>query len=290
MKSRIFVILALTIACLTACDFKKDSSDAVNTMSSVKEDSLQQVIDQLRNNSDDMSMMKLKVLNILRQINEAEGRITTIAPENPDSEEIHENLVFIEQKMNEYKKALEDMQQLLRNTKTKSAEEREAMKEEIELLEEQLNAKDMEIATLRKQIEEKDSLLFGQSETIRKQKEAIDGLNQENAEKEKALIKQEDELNTAWYVFGTKKELQEQNILKKGKVLHSDELNKEYFTSIDIRVKKHFPLHTKKAKLLTPHPTDSYSLTKDNKGEYTLEISDVKAFWSLSKYLVISVK
>ena len=34
----------------------------------------------------------------------------------------------------------------------------------------------------------------------------------------------------------------------------------------------------------------NYELVKDDNGEYTLQISDSKAFWSASKYLVVSVK
>lgn len=290
MKHYLFAIALAFAFVTTSCDNKQGTQDAATIQSSIKEDSLQRVIDQLQNRNDDLSVMKLNVLNILRQINEAEGRITTIAQEDPESQEITENLVFIEQKLKEYKKSVADMKQLLRNTKVASEKEKEAFSEEIKSLEEQLNAKNVEIAELRRQIEEKDSLLFRQKEFIDEQGQTIDRLNKENAEKEQTLIQQETELNTAWFAFGTKKELEKQNILKDGKVLRADDVNKEYFTSIDIRVRKNFPLQSKKVKVLTSHPAGSYELVKDDNGEYTLQISDSKAFWSASKYLVVSVK
>ena len=290
MKHYLFAIALAFAFVTTSCDNKQGAQDAATIQSSIKEDSLQRVIDQLQNRNDDLSVMKLNVLNILRQINEAEGRITTIAQEDPESQEITENLVFIEQKLKEYKKSVADMKQLLRNTKVASEKEKEAFSEEIKSLEEQLNAKNVEIAELRRQIEEKDSLLFRQKEFIDEQGQTIDRLNKENAEKEQTLIQQETELNTAWFAFGTKKELEKQNILKDGKVLRADDVNKEYFTSIDIRVRKNFPLQSKKVKVLTSHPAGSYELVKDDNGEYTLQISDSKAFWSASKYLVVSVK
>ena len=290
MKHYLFAIALAFAFVTTSCDNKQGAQDAAMIQSSIKEDSLQRVIDQLQNRNDDLSVMKLNVLNILRQINEAEGRITTIAQEDPESQEITENLVFIEQKLKEYKKAVADMKQLLRNTKVASEKEKEALSEEIKSLEDQLNAKNVEIAELRRQIEEKDSLLFRQKEFIDEQGQTIDRLNKENAEKEQTLIQQETELNTAWFAFGTKKELEKQNILKDGKVLRADDVNKEYFTSIDIRVRKNFPLQSKKVKVLTSHPAGSYELVKDDNGEYTLQISDSKAFWSASKYLVVSVK
>ena len=41
---------------------------------------------------------------------------------------------------------------------------------------------------------------------------------------------------------------------------------------------------------MTSHPADSYSLDKDSNGQYVLRITNPDRFWSLSKYLVITVK
>lgn len=41
---------------------------------------------------------------------------------------------------------------------------------------------------------------------------------------------------------------------------------------------------------MTSHPASSYSLDKDAQGQYTLRITNPQAFWSVSKYLVITVK
>ena len=97
------------------------------------------------------------------------------------------------------------------------------------------------------------------------------------------------QLNTAWYVFGTKKELKEQRIMVDGKVLQSS-FNKNYFTKIDIRVDKEIKLYSKSAKLLTTHPSSSYTLTPDANKQYVLRITNPQIFWSTSKYLVVLVK
>ena len=105
-----------------------------------------------------------------------------------------------------------------------------------------------------------------------------------------------DDLNSAWFVFGTKKELYDQKILsgsglfKKGSVLKDGDINKDYFTQIDIRTTKEIKLYSKDADVLTTHPTGSYALEKDDKGLLTLRITNPKEFWSVSKYLVIQVK
>ena len=96
-------------------------------------------------------------------------------------------------------------------------------------------------------------------------------------------------MNTAWYVFGTKKELKDQRIVEGGKVLQAN-FNKSYFTKIDIRVDKVVNLYSKSAKILTTHPSSSYTLTRDANKQYTLRITNPELFWSTSKYLVVVVK
>jgi len=108
-------------------------------------------------------------------------------------------------------------------------------------------------------------------------------------EYEKRLNKQDKELNSAWFVFGTRRELIEQNILNRGEVLQSY-FNKDYFTKVDIRIDKEIKLYSKEARILTNHPADSYTLTQNTKKQYVLHITDPQRFWSTSKYLVIEVK
>ena len=91
-------------------------------------------------------------------------------------------------------------------------------------------------------------------------------------------------------MFGTKKELSEQRILEKGEVLKTNDFNKDYFTRIDLRVTKTIKLYSKSAKLMTNHPAGSYTLEKDAQGQYVLRITNPTSFWSVSKYLVITVK
>ena len=121
-------------------------------------------------------------------------------------------------------------------------------------------------------------------------------LTAENEAKAKTVAEQDKALNTAWFVFGTKKELKDQKILtntglfKKGQVLKDSDINKDYFTQVDIRTTKEIKLYSKDADILTTHPAGSYALEKDDKGQLTLKITNPKDFWGVSKYLVIQVK
>ena len=182
------------------------------------------------------------------------------------------------------------MKQQLRNANQISKNAKRTYQADIEEFTKTLKEKDSEIAQLREQLAEKDIQLNEQSEQLAQQSEQMNNLTADNAAKEQAIIDQDLKLHTAWYVFGTKKELEEENILVKGEVMQSKEVNKNYFTKIDIRVTRTIKLYSKKAKLLTTHPAESYSLDKDAQGQYTLRITQPEKFWSVNRYLVISVK
>ena len=117
----------------------------------------------------------------------------------------------------------------------------------------------------------------------------VSTLKEESSKKTETINDQDAQLNTAWFVFGTKKELKEQRILDGSKVLQAN-FNKSYFTKIDIRVQKEIKLYSKSAKILTMHPSSSYTLQQDANKQYVLRISNPQLFWSTSKYLVIQVK
>jgi hypothetical protein len=117
------------------------------------------------------------------------------------------------------------------------------------------------------------------------------------SEKNQTIETKTTELNTAFYAFGTKKELSEKNVIEKeGGVLGmgttlkmKKDFNRDYFMKIDIREFKQLPLNTKKARLVTYHPDGSYHFN----GEKTVEslvIDNPADFWKASKYLLIVVE
>lgn len=117
------------------------------------------------------------------------------------------------------------------------------------------------------------------------------------SKKEETIEQQEDLLNTAYYAYGTKKELKKNNITTNDggfigigttKKLKED-FNKDYFTRIDIKETTEITLGVKKAKIITTHPSGSYELIGEDNIE-KIKITNPKEFWSVSKYLVIQTK
>ena len=101
------------------------------------------------------------------------------------------------------------------------------------------------------------------------------------------------ELNTCFYVVGSKKELKDNKIIESGflrktKIMESD-YEKSYFTKADKRSLSVVPLHSKKAKVLSKHPAESYTIETDAHGMKTLKIVNGTRFWEMSNFLIVQI-
>lgn len=290
MRNLVLWSVALAAAVTFGSCQSKREKEIVHDNSQATIDSLQRVIAQSNSESEDMARTIQSIRDGFRQINDAEGRITKEEGEGSDQQVIIENMAFIQQTLKLNKQRIADLQQQLRNAGQTNKESKQAYEAMVEEFNRQLENKGREIEELRQQLAEKDIQIAEQGEEISNLNTNVQNLTNSNAEKERAINEQDQKIHTAWYVFGTKKELKEQHILNKRDVMQSANVNRDYFTKIDIRVTKVIKLYSKSAQLKTSHPAGSYSLERDSQGLYTLRITDPTAFWSVSKYLVILVK
>ena len=282
---RKFLFFALALLALASCKDKTNTRETADLNQRI--DSLNRVNVQKDNEINDM----LETLNTIedgfRAINEAQGRVTVERRgEGADAaQRIRENMQFINETMTQNKDLINKLRLRLRDSNTAS----EQLRKTLENLTAQLEAKESELAVLRQELEAKDIHIAELDEQVSQLNEDVTSLKDDKARKEETISQQDKELNTAWYVFGTKRELKEQNILKSGEVLQGN-FNKNYFTKIDIRVDKEIKLMSRDAKLLTNHPAGSYTLDRDANKQYVLRITNPQQFWSTSKYLVVQVK
>ncbi|MBR4188123.1 MAG: hypothetical protein IKQ85_06620 [Bacteroidaceae bacterium] len=280
--------ILLFVACilgLSACNLTGEKQDAMQQ----ERDSLQRIINEKDMELDDILGTFNEVQEGIRKINEAEGRVT-IAEGSPESastkEIIRENLEFIQNAMQHNRELIAQLQEKLKNSSIKATK----MQKTIESLQAQIETQAARIQELEASLAEKDALIEVQGNAIAGLSNDVASLTEENRSKTEKVQQQDKELNTAWFVFGTKDELKEQKILTKGDVLKSGDFNKDYFTKIDIRYDKDLKFYSKSAQLLSTHPAGSYQLAKDKQGQYELHITDPQKFWSVSKYLVVQVK
>ena len=276
-------LASLCLAALVGCQDNKSKVDGAVT---AERDSLNKVIAQKDNEINDIMSTFNQIEEGLREIGQAEGRISVARDGEGASrtQRIAENMQFIQQTMQQNRELIDKLRMQLRESSING----EQLKKTIESLALQLEEKDKELQQLRAELDAKDIHIMDLDEKIANLNTNVSNLSSESAKKTETINAQDKQLHSAWFVFGTKKELKQQQILKDGKVLQGN-FNKEYFTKVDIRVDKEIKLYSRSAKMLTSHPSSSYTLQCDANKQYVLRITDPQLFWSTSKYLVILV-
>ena len=285
MKLHNFIIICACALVACTCHQGKATDEAARQ----ERDSLQRVIDGKDAELDDIMGTFNEIQEGIRRITEAEGRVTVAdaTRENASSREvIRENLSYIEQAMKQNRDMVAQLKEKLRTSNIKG----EKLQKTINNLQSQIEQQAQRIQELEASLAEKDEELVRKGQEISELNDNVSSLEEENQAKAQTVAAQEKELNEAWFVFGTRSELKEQKIISSGDVLRDGKFNRDYFTKIDIRTDREVKLYSKSAKLLTTHPSGSYTLSKDAQGQYELHITDPKRFWSVSRYLVVQVK
>ena len=278
------LIACFSLIAFTSCKKEQKAPQLENAQ---QNDSLQKIIAERDNEINDMMETFNQIEEGFRQINEAENRVNIMKDGEGTNKkrQLMENIRFIANTMKENRELIAKLRQQLRESSVKG----DQFKKTIENLVRELDSKDQQLQQLRAELDAKDIHINELDATINTLNTNVSNLQEESSKKTETINAQDKQLNTAWYVFGTKKELKEQHIIEGDKVLESN-FNKSYFTKIDIRVDKEIKLYSKSAKILTIHPSGSYTLERNANKQYVLRITDPKAFWSVSRYLVITVK
>lgn len=279
---KLLVMVCCALMALASCTDKKAQERAT-----AQTDSLNQVVAQREAEINDMLGTLNEIQEGFNAINEAEGlvNIAKTGEGTNRSKQLKENVALIAKRMEENRALIEKLKKQVANGNVKM----DQLEKTIENMTKQLEAKEAELNRLRQELDAKDIHIAELDETVNNLNTNVTNLTAESEQKSQVISHQDKQLNTAWYVFGTRKELKEQNIIDGGKVLSSN-FNKNYFTKIDIRKDKEIKLYSKSAKLLTAHPASSFTLTRDANKQYVLRITNPQIFWSTSKYLVIQVR
>ena len=281
---KLFLVACVAAFCLTGCNNGKNDSAAQNT---AQADSLNGIIAQKDSEINDLLGTLNEIEEGFQQISEAEHRVS-LAKDGEGvnkKQKLKEDIQFIADRMKQNRELIAKLQKQRANGTLKGAQ----LQKTIEGLQKQLEEKDAQLQTLREELDKKDIHIAALDETVNNLNTKTNRLTAESNQKTETINAQDKQIHTAWYVFGTKKELKEQSIIQDGKVMTGN-FNKNYFTKVDIRNLSEIKLYSKSAKLLTIHPSSSYSLVRDANKQYTLHITNSQLFWSTSKYLVVLVK
>lgn len=291
MKHLIFIAAILLMA--TSCD-ELHLSDEDLTKANHQRDSLYQ-ISQAREESIEAFLTSFneieKNLNDITEkqhaiyfTTETKGREFKV----DQKDRINAEIAAINELMKQNSATIEDLKMKLKNSRGKYATLEKSMatlneqlaqkNTELEQLNAKLNSLNIQVAQLQTTIDTLNSRSFAQNQSINANIEA---------------------LHTAYYVVGEAKDLQESKLInKQGGLLGigrtaklNDNIDNTKFTTIDYTKTTSIPVNSNGIKIITTHPSDSYTLDKDVGDEKLIKnivITNPEKFWSVSKYLVVA--
>jgi flagellar biosynthesis chaperone FliJ len=202
-------------------------------------------------------------------------------------QQILEDIRYINTLLDQNKKKIAGLSAQLKN----SGIEIKSLQDKIAGLEVSMMQHDDDIAKLKTALVDKD-FEVGQLNT------RMTELQMTIAQQDEKITDQTDEMNKAFLIYGTFKELKEKGLIsKEGGFLglgRKEALLEDFadssFTQINVTQTKTIPVNSKDAKLITEHPTSSYELIRENdKTIAYIEIKDPAEFWKISKYAVVEI-
>lgn len=291
MKKVLTLALAAT-ALLTSCDGGK-LRDAESQNQQLRGDLQETLATQ-----DSLLVLVNDISEGMNQIKDLERIIATPGAlgESPSQkEQIKNDMIAIRQALQERRQRLEELEKKLAS----SGNENGTLKRTVSNLRAQIADQQTEITTLTNQLASANIRIEELSTEVATLNTNVDSLStkvvdvttQKDAAEEAALAAT-NELNTVYVAIGSNKELKEKKILESGflrktKVMKG-EFDMSYFTASDKRTLTQIPTHSKKAKVLTSQPADSYQIV-DRGGQKVVMITNPAKFWQLSNYLVVEV-
>lgn len=293
MRIRLSVFALSLAALLASCNVER--SEKYQTLLAER-DSLYTEVVAAKGGFDQALTTINEIENALESVRAAEG-IIMMENEEGDTNKAVSEINAIQQTLQENRNKIADLEQQLASQGAKS----KALNQTVSRLKKQLEEKDAYINSLKtelqqsqRQIAELNTQVSDLNENIESLNENIDVLSVQNAAQQATIANQDAELNTVWVCIATQQVLKEKGIIKSGLFqpaeISKQGLDRSQFMQADKRELTVVPLNTKKASLVSTHPEGSYEIADNEDGSKVLTIKDKEAFWSISKYLVVSIK
>ena len=267
MKIKNFAIMAaVALTTLASCGNKEGNNAGAPTTA----DSLHVALA----NQDSLLVILNDITEGMNQIKQMENILATggLGAETPSKrQEIRNDMEQIQQ-------ALE--QKAINNLKAQIANQQET------------------IDGLRNQLADANVKIEGLNRTVTDLGQKTDSLktvaveeNTARQEAERRAAELNNEMNICYYAIGTGKELKAHNLMQSGflrktKVMPSN-FDQSYFTTGDKRSLRTINLGSKKAKVMTNQPEDSYEIVEAANGMKVLKITNPTRFWNQSNFLIV---
>jgi uncharacterized protein YoxC len=281
-KYLILLLIPVLFACGRAAkkeaETMKAKNDSLMAQTMQKDEAINEFIATVNDIQGSLDTIKMKE-NIINLSTNKSGELKLSA-----KDQIKTDITSIYMLMEKNKKELSDLTKKLKSSNMKVTE----LQKLVDRLQKDISDRNAEIETLRDKLAKLNIVIETANLRLDTLSNVVKNQSSKLSEQQQTLAQQEASLNTAYYIVGTEKDLRKNGILGKGDKLLSD-FNKALFTKVDIRKLTEVSILSKKAKVISNHPTSSYKLVGDKKMVQSLQISDYKAFWSNVRYLVILV-
>ena len=292
MKHIKFIIAAVLLAVVvTACDGDKQQREQqVANLTNVN----QSLVDSLaRANAEKDTLLALMTeigdgLVKIKDMQQIVASSDLSRETSSQKQQLRNDMRLIQQSIAEKQQRLASLEQRLKSGENYN----EQLKRDIESLKAQLADQQTIIASLTSQLAQAKAditNLRGNVDSLRVANEAV---TEQREQAREETERTRDELNVCYYIIGTKKELKaakviEGGFLRRTKIMEGD-FERSSFTQADKRQLTSLNLHSKKVNVLSKHPDGSYQII-DNGTTKSLRITNARAFWELSNYLVIQI-
>lgn len=285
------VLIVANICLLFSCTSKKEQElreqhlkDSFNSLVTAQKNEIETMLSQMKDIDNSLNDIASQHTELQSITNKMEGNNETLA------KSIVEKINAMADMIATDKEKIKALQSNLYRQKNSFAENKR-LQEQLVLLNGRLSDRETEILNLTKQLQEKNA-------DISNLNSQVANLQQEAKKNKSELSKLEDERYSAYFIVGTKKELKKAGVIDAeggfigiGKTLTlAANSNIDNMQKIDMRNVDEIPLTGGKVKLITPHPTTSYTLQGGANKATSIKIESTTEFWKNSRLLVIMVK
>jgi len=265
----------------------KKTNDSLVSIGYVKDSTVIDFVNAFNDIQSNLDTIKMKEKIISKTV----GGSTEIKTRSKDQINSDINLIYKLQQDN--KAMVASLRSKLKTTGVHSVQ----LEEMVNNLNKQIEEKDVQIAQLKDELTKVNIQVTDLNTKVVDLNANVVDLSTQNKDKQQVIENKTTELNTAYYVIGTTSYLKDKKIITKeggfiglGKTKELvPEMDKSNFTKVDITNFKALPILKDKVTILSSHPKSSYHLTGKNLSD-SLVITNPKAFWSLSKVLVVNIK
>lgn len=285
---RILLIPMVGTILLSSCGNKKQLEETQETLDMTRVELAQAVADQ-----DSLLSLMNDIQTGVSRIKELENILASnasINAETPDRrQQIKDDIASIQKELQARRDRLDALEAKLKSSNSQNA----TLKKSIETLRAQISDQDNTISSLRASLSQANTHIESLTRDVDSLTSTVAIVNQAKEEVENVNTNLTNELAVCYYAMGNKKELKEHNLietgfLRKTKVM-PDDFETSFFTKADKRTLSLLPLHSKKAKVLTNQPSDSYIIEADEHGMKSLKITKPERFWEISNFLLIQI-